>query len=94
MKSMSEMREFARLREVKEALSMETESRAVVAAFEATKINDSNEADIRELMDLSKKVKECSSDFVKVRGVIGSELGRKYAAAKLRELADLLDQLN
>ena len=94
MKSMSEMREFARLREVKEALSMETESRAVVAAFEATKINDSNEADIHELMGLSKEVREDDSNLGKVKSVIGSELGRKYAAAKLRELADLLDQLN
>ena len=94
MKSMSEMREFARLREVKEALSMETESRAVVASFEATKINDSNEADIHELMGLSKEVREDDSNLGKVKSVIGSELGRKYAAAKLRELADLLDQLN
>lgn len=94
MRSMSEQREAARVRDIRESLSMETEGRAVIAAFEATKINDSNEADIHELVGLSKEVREDNSNLGKVKSVIGSELGRKYAAAKLRELADLLDQLN
>lgn len=77
-----------------ERLSLSAESEIVTKAFAATRLNDCDDDDAIEAYNLNREVEAEEMDLKQVALVLGSETGRKYAAAKLRELADLIDVLN
>lgn len=66
----------------------------VTKAFAATRLNDCDADDAIDAYNLNREVSEEEMDLKQIALVLGSETGRKYAAAKLRELADLIDVLN
>lgn len=81
-------------RDASVTLSQMTESEIVVKAFAATRLNDCDTEDAIEAIGLNREVEAEEMDLKQIGLILGSKTGRKYAAAKLRELADLIDVLD
>ena len=89
-----EQRTINTRRNAKAVLSLMAESEVVTKAFMLTRPNNCDRDDLVDAYQLSQKVESEDSDIRQIQSILCSKVGRKYAAAKLRELADLIDVLD
>ena len=92
-KRAEEQRAYTAKRDAVETLCGIDEGRLIQDAAGMVKVSEIDVNDVEEFWAMTQTVRSEANEVKAVLEILGSKVCRKYTAAKLREMADLVDMI-